>query len=65
MDFGKMEVKYFYAEGWTGVIGLKLLREIGVLARQIFDTSHSPMITWPPKRLLDLEGGRDALRQDR
>lgn len=35
MDFGKMEVQYFCAEGWTGVIGLKWLREIAVLAQQI------------------------------
>ena len=30
-----MEAKYFCAEDWTGVIGLRLLRKIAVLAQQI------------------------------
>jgi len=31
--FWKIEEKYFCAEGWTGVIGLRLLGKIGVLAQ--------------------------------
>ena len=34
MNFGKMEDRYFCAEGWTGEIGLELLAKIAVLARQ-------------------------------
>jgi hypothetical protein len=34
MDFGKMEEEYFWAEGWTGMIGLKWLGKMMVLARQ-------------------------------
>jgi hypothetical protein len=34
MIFGKTEEKYFYAEGWTRVMGLRSLGKIGVLGQQ-------------------------------
>jgi hypothetical protein len=43
MNFGKMEEEYFCAEGWTGVIGLKWLTKISVLAQPDFDIIHSPI----------------------
>jgi hypothetical protein len=43
MDFGKMEVKYFCAEGWTGEISLKRQEKIVVLAQQILISYTSPI----------------------
>ncbi len=48
MDFGKMEEEYFCVEDWTGVIRLKWLRKIKVLAQQILDGRRA--ITGPKNR---------------
>jgi hypothetical protein len=43
MNFGKMEVKYFYAEGRTGVIGLKWFKKVMAFARQFLRHPYSPI----------------------
>jgi hypothetical protein len=36
MIFGKTEVKYFCAKGWTGVMGLEFLAKNAILAQHFF-----------------------------
>ena len=60
-----MEVQYFCVEGWTGVIGLKWLKKIEVLARRFFAFGvperyllHAePRWRTPLKKKVVLEGG--------
>jgi hypothetical protein len=50
MNFGKMEEEYFSAEDWTGVIGLKLLGKIEVLAGEFWQVTFADRTFWNSRR---------------